>query len=176
MAESKIKDSKSKTTMTSLASAYPVNTLVELKLSHPAGTTVRGLIYCTDEVSQSIVLKKALVHTTLSSEVTVINASSVLESRSLMGANGGKDNDKNGGSKEKEGNLAKELAGVNSLEELKLLPLPNVSRKVLEERERRAIRLAEESFGHINQKVSSKRCLVEFFVWNTGVAGGYQVF
>ena len=32
-------------------------------------------------------------------------------------------------------------------------PLPAISKKSLEEREKRAIRLAEESFGHINEKV-----------------------
>ena len=47
---------------------------------------------------------------------------------------------------------ARKLAGVDDLDELKL-PLPNVAKKVLEERERRAIRLAEESFSHINQRV-----------------------
>lgn len=38
----------------------------------------------------------------------------------------------------------------------------NVSRKALEERERRALRLAEESFSHVNQKVSwmSVGCIV----------------
>lgn len=46
--------------------------------------------------------------------------------------------------------------GVANVEEL-TLPLPNVSRKALEERERRAMRIAEESFGHINQRV---RCQV----------------
>jgi hypothetical protein len=32
-------------------------------------------------------------------------------------------------------------------------PLPKIQKKALEEKERRAIRLAEESFKHINQKV-----------------------
>ena len=32
--------------------------------------------------------------------------------------------------------------------------LPNVSRRMVEERERRAIKLMEESFSHVNQKVS----------------------
>jgi len=128
---------------TPLSTAYPVNTLMELKLkggSPPNTTTLRGLIYCTDEVSNSIVLKKSLVHTTLSSEITVVNADCVLEKKSL-------DDDL---VDEVE---AKELAGVSDLDELKL-PLPNVSRKALEERERRAVRLAEESFSHVNQKAT----------------------
>ena len=62
---------------------------------------------------------------------------------------------------------AKELAGVSDLDELKL-PLPNVSRKALEERERRAVRLAEESFSHVNQKVSNIRLHVSW-LYCTGV-------
>eukprot|EP00571_Detonula_confervacea_P015053 CAMPEP_0172309312 /NCGR_PEP_ID=MMETSP1058-20130122/9641_1 /TAXON_ID=83371 /ORGANISM="Detonula confervacea, Strain CCMP 353" /LENGTH=212 /DNA_ID=CAMNT_0013021909 /DNA_START=145 /DNA_END=783 /DNA_ORIENTATION=- len=124
-----------------LAATYPVNTLMELKLA-PTGTTIRGLIYTTDEISNSIVLKKSLVHTTLSSEITVINAGSVMESKAL-------DVSKKDIGEES----ARELAGVSNLDELKV-PLPSVSRKALEEREKRAIRLAEESFSHINQKAS----------------------
>ena len=128
-----------------LAATYPVNSLMELKLS-PFGDTIRGLVYCTDEFSNSIVLKKALPHTTLSSEVTIVNASSVLERKAIEYAKG------EGGGMMTEDD-ARKLAGVDDLDELKL-PLPNVSKKVLEERERRAIRLAEESFSHINQRVS----------------------
>lgn len=133
----------------SLAATYPVNTLMELKLA-PTGQIIRGLIYTTDEISNSIVLKKSLVHTTLSSEITVINASSVVERKSMDVVSGSST------SKNKDGigeESARELAGVGSLEELKV-PLPSVSRKALEERERRALRLAEESFSHINQKAS----------------------
>ena len=128
-----------------LAATYPVNTLMELKLK-PFGDTIRGLVYCTDEFSNSIVLKKALTHTTLSSEVTIVNASSVLERKAIEYAKG-----EGGGTMTEDD--ARKLAGVDDLDELKL-PLPNVAKKVLEERERRAIRLAEESFSHINQRVS----------------------
>jgi len=137
------------TTPPALAATYPVNTLMELKLS-PSGTTVRGLVYCTDEFSNTIVLKKSLVHTTLSSEITVINAASVTEKRNVMDMDGGRTNKKT----ENEESLARELADVGGVEGLKSFAPPNVSRKALEERERRAIRLAEESFSHINQKAS----------------------
>ena len=44
--------------------------------------------------------------------------------------------------------------------------LPNVSRRMVEERERRAIKLMEESFSHVNQKVSKieRELLVVNFV------------
>lgn len=120
-----------------LAATYPVNTLMEIKVA-PAGNIIRGVVYCTDEFSNSIVIKRALVHTTTSSEITIVNADSVMEYKAI----------------DITSEEAKELVGgVTGIDELKL-PLPNVSKKALEEREKRAIRLAEESFGYINQKVS----------------------
>ncbi|KAL7554353.1 hypothetical protein ACHAWF_018615 [Thalassiosira exigua] len=119
----------------SLAATYPVNTLMELTLA-PTGNTIRGLVYCTDEASNSVVLQKSLAHTTLSSEVAVINASSVTERRAVE-------------AKE----VGEEEGGAGSVEEAKV-PLPNVSRRALEERERRALRMAEESFGQVNQRAS----------------------
>lgn len=121
-----------------LAATYPVNTLVELKLA-PAGETVRGLVYCTDETSNSIVLRKSLPYTTLTSEITVINASCVTERRALDAA--------------KDEAAARELAGTSDPDEIGA-PLPSVSRRALEERERRAIRLAEESLSQVNQRAS----------------------
>lgn len=113
-----------------LSSIYPINTLMELTLNKAEIAT--GTIYCTDEVSNTIVLKKSLVHTTLSSEITVINADVVTGRRIIT---------EEADSAEKE---SKTTEGV----------LPNVSRRMVEERERRAIKLMEESFGHVNQKAS----------------------
>lgn len=112
---------------------YKVNSIVELTLA-PNSEVVRGLVYCTDDVSNSIVLKKSLVHTTLASEIRIINAASVTSKKVIM---------EEAPATAQEGETAEELA----------LPLPNVSKKALEEREKRAIRLAEESFSHINEKV-----------------------
>lgn len=39
-------------------------------------------------------------------------------------------------------------------ESSKEVVLPNVSRRMVEERERRAVKLMEESFRHVNQQVS----------------------
>lgn len=70
------------------------------------------------------------------------------------GVSGGSDGNNNDGeSSEISANQKLMEMGVRNPEEL-TMPLPNVSRKALEERERRALRLAEESFSHINQKVS----------------------
>ena len=131
----------------SLAATYPVNTLMEIKVA-PTGNIIRGVIYCTDEFSNSIVVKRALVHTTTSCEITIINADSVMECKAIDFTS----------------DEAKELVGgVTGIDELKL-PLPNVSKKALEEREKRAIRLAEESFGHINQKVMFNLYIVVIFL------------
>jgi hypothetical protein len=121
--------SSHKTAATPLSVSYPVNSIVELTLS-PDRQVVRGLVYCTDVISNSIVLKKSLVHTTVSQEVFVVNASSVLKK-----------------------NMVKEVASSEEGAEEQAMPLANVTNKSLEDKEKRAIRLAEESFGHINQKV-----------------------
>ena len=112
-----------------LSSIYPINTLMELTLNNNnAKEVTTGTIYCTDEVSNTIVLKKSLVHTTLTSEITVINAAVVTDRRIITPA----------AEDEKEGEKT---------------VLPNVSRRMVEERERRAIKLMEESFSHVNQQV-----------------------
>lgn len=118
---------------------YPVNSILELTLA-PGDETVRGLCYCTDDVSNSVVLKKSLVHTTLASEIRIINADSIKSKKVIMV--------QAPAATAEDGEAAEELA----------LPLPNVSKKALEEREKKAIRLAEESFSHINEKVSLLYC------------------
>lgn len=131
------------TTM-SLSSLYPINTIMELTLVD--STKIKGLIYCTDEISQSIVIQRSLIHTTLSSEIQIIHAPSVKESKSIPVEEG------HGASTSGEDNIKK--YGVANLEEYKNNQvIRNVSRKALEERERRALRLAEESLTHVNQKV-----------------------
>ena len=101
---------------------FPVHTVWELTLSNDE--TVEGSIYCTDEASQTIVLQKALTHTTLASEVRMIQASCVTKA-----------------------------VQKNNGEDSEMGPLPKIQSKVLEEREKRALRLAEDSLRHINQKV-----------------------
>jgi len=44
--------------------------------------------------------------------------------------------------------------GENNIDEELALPLPNVSKKALEERERRAIKLAEDRLRHVNPKAT----------------------
>lgn len=59
---------------------YPINTTMELTLE-PCNEVVRGVVYTTDEVSDTIVLKKSLTHTTIASEMIIINSSSVVEKK-----------------------------------------------------------------------------------------------
>jgi hypothetical protein len=106
---------------------------------------IQGTIYCTDEISNTIVLKTSLVHTTLSSQITVINADVVMDRRCVI-VEGDDDNGGEGG--------AAEAAQQQQQQQQVTEVLPNVSRRMVEERERRAIKLMEESFSHVNQKVS----------------------
>jgi hypothetical protein len=119
-----------------LAERFPVNSLQKLTLQ--TGEAVSGRVYCTDEITGSIVLQKALVHTTLASEIRIVAAASVTKSVAL-----------------EEGDDAAITATPLTQ------PLPKVQKKALEERERRAIRLAEESLRHINQMVRSLLARVE---------------
>ena len=120
----------------SLSENYPVNSILELTLS-PTDETVQGLVYCTDEISNSIVLKKSLNYTTLASEIRVINAACV-KSKKVIAAEAPHSRS------EGDGGDAHEV----------FIPLQNVSKKSIDEKEKRGIRLAAESFAHINQKVS----------------------
>lgn len=118
-----------------LSDSYPVNSILELTLS-PTNETVQGLVYCTDEISNSIVLKKSLNYTTLASEIRVINANCIKGKKVIKAQ-------------------APAAKGEDADEEELALPLPNnVTKKSIEEREKRAIMLAEESFKHINQQAS----------------------
>jgi predicted DNA binding CopG/RHH family protein len=127
--------------MSALSSLYPINTVMELTLTD--SSTIKGLIYCTDEISQSIVIQRSLVHTTLSSEITVVHASSVKDSKTIE-IQSGEENSS-------EDNIKK--YGVANIDDIRNSKLCHVNRRALEERERRAMRLAEESLSHVNQKV-----------------------
>jgi len=137
-----------------LYETYPFNSVLELTLS-PGDDIVRGLVYCTDEISHSIVLKRTPVHTTVNSEVRIINASCVTKVKVLRAPSASPpDSAEVIESGDYENNVSA-LVGKddNAIDELSI-PLPNVSRRDVEEREKRAIRLAEESFGHINQEAT----------------------
>jgi protein LSM12 len=107
-----------------LYETYPVNSVLELTLKG-VDEKVKGVVYCTDEISQTVVLKKALTHTTLASEIFVVQANAVTNSKVVE-------------------------AEANEEENL---PVGNVSKKALEQQEKKAIKLAEEALLHINQKV-----------------------
>merc|ERR1711862_261468 len=134
---------------------FPLNTIMELTIL-PYREVVRGIIYTTDEISNTIVIKKSLSsqHTTnITSEIRVINASMVIDKKiiqqqqqqSVVAAAKMKTTPIGESSSENDYDIF-----MNDLSQ----PLPAVNKKSLEERERRAIRLAEESFNHINQKAS----------------------
>lgn len=112
-----------------LAEQYPINTLWEMTLENEE--TVSGRVYCTDDFSQSVVLQKPLSHTTLASEVRIVHASSVIRAN----------------------RLSESSTDSNSPATPLSKPLPKIHKKALDERERKALRQAEESFKHINQKV-----------------------
>lgn len=128
---------------------YPVNAVVELQLI--GGESVRGLVYCTDEISNTVVLKKSLVHTTLSSEIRIVNVACIQDKKVIHAV-----------APDKPSGKGKEGGGGEVAEEL-AMPLANINKKALEEREKRALRLVEESFRHINEKVRPYNRTMLFF-------------
>merc|ERR1712008_438745 len=113
----------------------------------------------TDEISNSVVLKNSLTHTNLTCEVRILNASSVLEKKIIEAAGpvnfvkaeqhgGGVD-----GSAKQTDESNRNVDGFGNVADSALL-IPAVNIKNLEERERWALRQAEESFGQINQKAT----------------------
>jgi hypothetical protein len=124
-----LENGSSETMGNMLAQRFPVNSIQEITLT--SGESISGRVYCTDEMSGSIVLQKALVHTTLASEIRIISVDYITKSVEL-----------------------KEESNPGHVKPIPLNnALPKIQKKALEERERRAIRLAEESLRHINDKV-----------------------
>lgn len=117
--------------MVKLAEKYPVASSWEFQLV--SDEVVSGRIYCTDEATQTIVLQTDLTYTTLASELRLINSSAVSRSTSRPG---------------------------DTASTLGAFPLPKVQKKTLEEREKKAIRMAEASLRNINQKVCLPFALV----------------
>ena len=109
----------------SLAEEYPVNSMMEMEIEiEGAASTVKGLIYCTDDISNTVVLQKSLVHTTLTSEITILNAKSIKSKKIIQHHNEA------------------------------VLELPsNINQKQLEEKEKKANKLAKEALQYVNEKV-----------------------
>ena len=97
---------------------YPVSSSWEFTLTND--DKVQGEVYCTDQVSQMIVLQDQL------RDIRMISVAGIRESKQL-----------------KEASDDPVAAPSN----------PVHAKKALEEREKRAVKLAEESFKHINPKV-----------------------
>ena len=119
-----------------VAERFPVNSLQQITLL-PDHEVITGRVYCTDEITRTVILQKALTYTTLSSEIRIISLNGIVQSQQLPDE------------------ADPDAAAVDDTVRATPLtqPLPIIQKKALEERERRAIRLAEESLRHINPKV-----------------------
>mmetsp|Transcript_20209 Transcript_20209/g.28787 ORF Transcript_20209/g.28787 Transcript_20209/m.28787 type:complete len:217 (-) Transcript_20209:155-805(-) len=144
--------SSSTTSSTSppLSVAFPANAYVELTIASPAGikgdggladaktqqltSTIKGMVYTTDSTSNTVVLLRSLPNTTLH-DVYMINASSILGCEALSTP-----------SVAAAGTGTTLLSSVNSTQ--------------LEERERRAIRLATESLTQINTSATPRAQMI----------------
>jgi hypothetical protein len=130
-----------------IAERFPINSLQQITLL-PNHEIVTGRVYCTDEMTRTVIIQKALSYTTLSSEIRIITVNSILHAQQLN-ENGSSTTGGENGTNKQTTTEDMEAARATPL----IQPLPIIQKKVLEERERRAIRLAEESLRHINPKV-----------------------
>lgn len=140
-----------------VAERFPVNSLQQITIL-PDQEVITGRVYCTDEITRTLILQKALTYTTLSSEIRIISLNSIVQSQQLQ--------EKDGAivmtDASDQGTTVEDNVRATPLTQ----PLPIIQKKALEERERRAIRLAEESLRHINPKVSVSQ-------WFEIILGGF---
>jgi len=145
-----------------LCEAYPVNSIIELTLE-PNGEVISGLVYCTDDVSNSIVLKRSHRNTPVTSDVQIVNVSSIRDKKIIRDL---------AASTESTDTSDQEVLNVS--DEISV-PILVVSKKEVEEIEKRAAKIAEETFHHINQKVSLL-CWVDFLLINQQLSFTYILF
>jgi hypothetical protein len=150
-----------------LAGRFPVNSLLEVTLHD--GATFAGRVYCTDEMTGSLVLKASLVHTTLACEMRIINVASIKASKFLLPAAppamvpsvaAAAAAESGGGATTTAHAAVPSSSSSSSILDPALspeFPLPKIQKKALEERERKALKLAEEKVRQINQKVRRRR-------------------
>mmetsp|Transcript_19288 Transcript_19288/g.29304 ORF Transcript_19288/g.29304 Transcript_19288/m.29304 type:complete len:239 (+) Transcript_19288:140-856(+) len=146
--------------------SFPVNSVVEVTLT-PSKEVVRGLVYCTDEISRSVVLQErngttgggggaAVTESSSSSspstaDMRIFHDHSIASLKIIRTATNPK---KGAGATTTTTTTTSEDSSSATTKDFIGAPLPTVTKKALEEREKRAIRLAEESFTHINEKAT----------------------
>jgi hypothetical protein len=135
-----------------VAERFPVNSLQQVTIL-PDHEVITGRVYCTDEVTRTLILQKALTYTTLSTEIRIISLNSIVQSQQLPESDGASAATDTSDQETTTGTTS--TIGADTVRATPLTqPLPIIQKKALEERERRAIRLAEESLRHINPKVN----------------------
>jgi hypothetical protein len=139
-----------------LSDLYPANAYVELTLSspdQPSPQKVQGSVYTTDDVSNTVVLLRSLPHTTLSYDVQMINVATVVNREVLH---------KSASAMSSDGTPAPSfpLQSSDGSSSSATPALGQINTAQLEERERRAVKLAMESLEQINTHASPHAQLV----------------
>jgi hypothetical protein len=134
--------SSSSTTMSSTTSQqplylkYPISSQWEFKLNN--GETVKGEIYCTDPVADLVIIQDTTNNN--KNDIRMISVTSISDETQTES----KESDIEEDAAQKAAAAA--AAATNKVDIVH-------SKKVLDEREKRAIRLAQESLKHLNPKV-----------------------
>ena len=135
---------------------YPISSQWEFKLNN--GETVQGEIYCTDQVADLIILQDST-----NNDIRMISVTSIITGETQQIT------ENNNGSDIEEDDAIEKAATVTAT--TKKVDIVH-SKKVLDEREKRAIRLAQESLKHLNPKVRTTiyTCVRRVFIiiiWTT---------
>ena len=135
---------------------YPISSQWEFKLNN--GETVQGEIYCTDQVADLIILQDST-----NNDIRMISVTSIIngETQQITENNNGSDI-------EEDDAIEKAATATTTTKKVDIVH----SKKVLDEREKRAIRLAQESLKHLNPKVRTTiyTCVRRVFIiiiWTT---------
>lgn len=142
---------------TPLSIAYPVNSYVELSIADPLAananttgqiTTLKGMIYTTDSISNTVVLIRSLPNTSLY-DIHMINASSIVgcEFVSVLPAATASGTTNTGTNNGGDSNTSAATGSNHNLQSLL-------------DRERRAIKLATESLTHINANATPRAQMI----------------
>ena len=115
---------------------YPISSQWEFKLNN--GETVQGEIYCTDQVADLIILQDST-----NNDIRMISVTSIITGETQQIT------ENNNGSDIEEDDAIEKAATTTTTNKVDIVH----SKKVLDEREKRAIRLAQESLKHLNPKV-----------------------
>ena len=136
-----------------LAVEFPVDATVEVSLTKGTPSSLQAKVYCTDEVSQTVVLTQAVAHSTLTHQVHCLSRHAIQTVKVVSGS-ATSSSSSSSSSAGASSTVLQPLGSSSSSTSSSLSSSLQVQQKALEAQEKRALKMAEEALEHINQNVS----------------------